>query len=111
MKTATVANLCNNFRAISAWIDHGETVQITKRGHAYARLMPVTAPAHVAPTAAVPAPEPPPPAAETVWPDFAARQKAIFGNHVYTEEEVRRMRDYEAETYEQELLCTSPTHP
>jgi hypothetical protein len=36
MKTTTVANLCNNFRAISAWIDHSETMQITKRGHAYA---------------------------------------------------------------------------
>ena len=28
MKTAAVADLRNNFRRISGWIEHGETVQI-----------------------------------------------------------------------------------
>jgi antitoxin (DNA-binding transcriptional repressor) of toxin-antitoxin stability system len=41
MKTATVADLRNHFRRVSAWIENGEAVQIFKRGRAFARLVPV----------------------------------------------------------------------
>jgi len=40
MKTATVADLRNNFAEISKWIHEGEVVTITKRGVAFATLSP-----------------------------------------------------------------------
>jgi antitoxin (DNA-binding transcriptional repressor) of toxin-antitoxin stability system len=40
MKTATVADLRNHFRRVSAWIENGEHVQIVRRGKAFARLVP-----------------------------------------------------------------------
>jgi antitoxin (DNA-binding transcriptional repressor) of toxin-antitoxin stability system len=41
MKTATVADLRNNFATVSKWIHAGEAVTITKRGIAFATLAPV----------------------------------------------------------------------
>jgi prevent-host-death family protein len=41
MKTATAADLRNNFSAVSKWIHEGESVVITKRGLPFATLMPV----------------------------------------------------------------------
>jgi antitoxin (DNA-binding transcriptional repressor) of toxin-antitoxin stability system len=100
MKTASVASLGKNFRILSSWLDDGETVQITKRGRAYARLMPevVSVPAKPA-EKTMPEKEEPP----VVWPDFAARRKAIWGDRVFSKEEVREMREYEYETWEQGL--------
>ncbi len=40
MKTATVADLRNNFASISKWIHDGEAVTITKRGLLFATLSP-----------------------------------------------------------------------
>lgn len=40
MKTATVADLRNNFATLSKWIYDGEVVTITKRGRAFATLAP-----------------------------------------------------------------------
>ena len=40
MKTATVADLRNNFAILSKWIHGGEAVTITKRGLAFATLVP-----------------------------------------------------------------------
>ncbi len=40
MKTATVADLRNNFAAVSRWIHEGEAVTITKRGQPFATLSP-----------------------------------------------------------------------
>jgi len=40
MKTATVADLRNNFAVISRWIHNGEQVAITKRGRPFATLSP-----------------------------------------------------------------------
>jgi len=40
MKTATVADLRNDFAAISKWIHAGEAVTITKRGLPFATLAP-----------------------------------------------------------------------
>lgn len=40
MKTATVADLRNNFATLSKWIHDGEAVTITKRGLAFATLAP-----------------------------------------------------------------------
>ena len=41
MKTATVADLRNNFATVSKWIHNGEAVTITKHGLAFAKLVPV----------------------------------------------------------------------
>lgn len=40
MKTATVADLRNDFAAVSKWIHQGESVTITKRGVPFATLSP-----------------------------------------------------------------------
>jgi antitoxin (DNA-binding transcriptional repressor) of toxin-antitoxin stability system len=78
MKTATVADLRNHFRRVSAWIENGEAVEILKRGRAFARLMPVVE------STAMP-----------VKVDFAARRKAIWGGRVFSAAEVQAMRDSE----------------
>lgn len=41
MKTATVADLRNNFAQLSGWLHDGEAVAITKRGRPFATLAPV----------------------------------------------------------------------
>jgi len=40
MKTATAADLRNNFATVSKWIHEGESVIITKRGRPFATLAP-----------------------------------------------------------------------
>ena len=40
MKTATVRDLRNHFARLSAWIENGEAVEITKAGKVFARLVP-----------------------------------------------------------------------
>ncbi len=40
MKSATVADLRNNFAAVSKWIEAGEAITITRRGRAFATLVP-----------------------------------------------------------------------
>lgn len=63
MKTATVADLRNDFARISRWIEAGEEVEITKRGKKFARLGPVS------PRVGKPKVE---------WPDRSAWRKRIF---------------------------------
>ncbi len=41
MKTATIRDLRNHFAELSNWIENGETIQLTKRGVAYAQIRPV----------------------------------------------------------------------
>jgi antitoxin (DNA-binding transcriptional repressor) of toxin-antitoxin stability system len=41
MKTATVRDLRNHFSRVSAWIEGGEEVELTKRGKVVARIVPV----------------------------------------------------------------------
>ena len=81
MRTATVADLRNHFRRLSAWIENGETVQIIKRGKAFARLMPEAkqAPARFA-------------AAKHM-----RRLKETWGDRVFSAAEVKAMRDAELE--------------
>ena len=40
MKTATIRVLRNQFARVSAWLEQGESVQITKRGKPFARVVP-----------------------------------------------------------------------
>ena len=75
-KTATVADLRNNFRRVSAWLHNGESVEIIKRGKSFARLMPAAA------TPAKPAKV-----------DFKGQLRAVWGERVFTAAEVRAMRE------------------
>ncbi len=81
MKTATVRDLRNDFSRLEAWIREGEEVRIEKRGQPVAVLSPYR--------------EHPDGAIRN--PDFAARLKAIWGDRVFSEEEVRAMREAELE--------------
>lgn len=84
MKTATVADLRNNFRRISSWIEHGQTVSITRRGRAFAELVPKSV-----------AKKP------FKMPDFRAQAKKIWGDRPpLTMEQVREMREFELEGQE-----------
>ncbi len=77
MKTATVADLRNRFRLISSWIEHGETVQIIKRGRPFARLSAI--PAAASKVAAL-------------KPDIMAQLREVWGEKVFTMDEVKAMR-------------------
>ena len=81
MKTATVADLRNHFRRVSAWIEEGEAVQITRNGRAFARLVPAAQAKKK----------------KIVWPDFAARRREIWGDRKFSAKEVAEMRAYELE--------------
>ncbi len=80
MKSATVADLRNQFRRVSAWLDNGEIVEIRKRGKPYARLEPV----------AVANPKIP-------RVDFAAQRRAIWRGRKFGAAEVAAMRAAELE--------------
>ena len=42
MKTATVRDLRNHFPRVAAWIEEGQSVEITKSGKVIARLVPAS---------------------------------------------------------------------
>jgi antitoxin (DNA-binding transcriptional repressor) of toxin-antitoxin stability system len=79
MKTANVADLRNNFQKIALWISEGETVEINKKGKFFATLVPSRQ------------------LATGVMPkiDFAGRLKKIWGEKVFSDEEVQEMRNSE----------------
>ncbi|MFT4176954.1 MAG: hypothetical protein QM627_09890 [Luteolibacter sp.] len=81
MKTATVRELRNEFSKLESWLGEGEEIRIEKRGEAIAILRPIHA-------------ENPKP---FKMPDFEARLKAIWGDRVFSQEEVDRMRADELE--------------
>ena len=81
MKTATVRDLRHNFAKIEAWLNEGEEICIEKRGEPIAKLSAMTSAGK----------EP------LQMPDFAARRRAIWGDRVFSEEEVRQMREDELE--------------
>lgn len=81
MKTANVADLRNDFQKVAAWISDGESVAIKMRGKLFATLTPAGG------------------LDEPTMPkiDFAAQLKKIWGNKVFTDEEVQAMRSAELE--------------
>jgi antitoxin (DNA-binding transcriptional repressor) of toxin-antitoxin stability system len=78
MKTATVADLRNHFRRVSSWIEHGETVQIVKRGRAFALLTSAASP-------------------QVIKPDIMGQLREIWGDRIFSMDEVRAMREAERE--------------
>ena len=83
MKTATVRDLRNSFARLSAWIEDGEAVEITKGGKVFAHLVP--------PTAAD--------SRKRVKPDILKRLRKTWGDRVFSAQEVADMRaaEFEAE--------------
>ena len=81
MKAATVKDLRNNFRRVSAWIAEGESVEITKSGRPFARLIPAT-------------PDKP---CKPVKVDFAKQLRKTWGNRVFSAADVAAMRAAELE--------------
>ena len=77
-KIATVADLRNNFRRVSAWLENGESVEIVKRGRRFARLVPAVT-AHEKP----------------VKVDFDAQMRAVWGSKVFSDLEIESMRETE----------------
>ena len=78
MKTATVRDLRYDFPKVEAWLAGGEEIAITKRGKPFARLVREVAPAM-----------------PLKHPDYRARLKRIWGDRVFTKEEVEEMRAFE----------------
>ncbi len=81
IKTATVADLRNHFRRVSAWIENGEPVDIVRRGKAFARLVPT-----VEPTVARFNPG-----------KHLERIKKTWGDRIFSASEVKAMREAEHE--------------
>jgi antitoxin (DNA-binding transcriptional repressor) of toxin-antitoxin stability system len=78
MKTANVRQLRHQFGSVMEWIAEGEQVEIIKKGKVVALM------------------SPPPLAAKTrkvKLPDFAARQKKIFGDKVLPDNIVAEERE------------------
>jgi antitoxin (DNA-binding transcriptional repressor) of toxin-antitoxin stability system len=80
MKKATIADLRNNFRRVSALIDNGESIDITRRGRVVARLVPPVAPAR-----------------KLVKPDWRAQIREAWGNRILSAREVKALRAAELE--------------
>lgn len=81
IRTASVADLRNHFRRVSAWLENGEEVEIVRRGRRFARL--------------VPARDLP---AKVVKVDFATQLKEVWGKRVFSDQETRAMREGELGT-------------
>lgn len=81
MRTASVRDLRNNFAKLEAWLNNGEEVQIEKRGEPIAMLTAIDRSR----------------GKKVEMPDFAARRKAIWGDRMFSEAEVRAMREAELE--------------
>ena len=82
MKTASVRELRNDFARLSAWIENGEPVEITKGGKPFARLVPATETGSPR---------------KLVKPDILKRLKKTWGDRVFSAQEVADMRAAELE--------------
>ena len=80
MKTATIRDLRYDFPKLEAWLAGGEEILITKHSKPVAKIS--------LPTTEVAGNLPP-------HPDYAARRKRIWGDRVFTREEVEEMRAFE----------------
>ncbi|MEX1114773.1 MAG: hypothetical protein WEB53_05960 [Akkermansiaceae bacterium] len=81
MRTVTVRDLRNNFSKVETWLGEGEEIRIEKRGKPIGFLSATSM------------------STKTEKPkvDFMARLNEIWGERVFTEEEVRAMREAELE--------------
>ena len=80
MKTATIRDLRYDFPKLEAWLAGGEEILITKHSKPVAKIS--------LPTEEISGKLP-------LHPDYAARRKRIWGDRVFTREEVEEMRAFE----------------
>jgi antitoxin (DNA-binding transcriptional repressor) of toxin-antitoxin stability system len=80
MKTVTVRDLRNNFSKVEAWLGEGEEIRIEKRGKPIGYLSASRKKKSLVPKG-----------------DWEARRKAIWGDRMFSDEEVRAMREAELE--------------
>ena len=80
MRTASVRDLRNNFAMLEAWLNNGESVRIEKRGEPIAILSAIRSGKAKQ---------------KLTCPDFASRRKAIWGDRVFSEDEVQESRHFE----------------
>lgn len=80
MKTATIRDLRYDFAKLEGWLRSGEEIQITK---------------HNKPVATLVKAKPAPKKARPPLPDFKARRKRIWGDRVFSAQEVEEMRAFE----------------
>jgi antitoxin (DNA-binding transcriptional repressor) of toxin-antitoxin stability system len=80
MKTATVRELRNEFPRIEAWVNEGESVNISKRGKVIARLVPASAGRKTR---------------QPSKPDIMARLRKTWGDRVFSLDEIAALRDDE----------------
>jgi len=80
MKTATIRDLRYDFPKLEAWLAGGEEILITKHSKPVAKIS--------LPTEGAVGKLPP-------HPDYRARLKRIWGDRVFTQEEVEEMRAFE----------------
>ncbi len=81
MRTVTVRDIRNNFAKVETWLGEGEEIRIEKRGKPIGFLSSTQKSGH----------------ADIEKPDFAARRRAIWGDRIFSDEEVRAMREAELE--------------
>jgi antitoxin (DNA-binding transcriptional repressor) of toxin-antitoxin stability system len=74
MKTATVRDLRNHFPRVAAWIEEGESVEITRSGKVIARLTPATCRTP----------------RKFKMPDVMARLQQAFGDSCYDSPDIAR---------------------
>jgi len=80
MKTATIRDLRYDFPKLEAWLAGGEEILITKHSKPVAKIS--------LPTEGIGGNLPP-------HPDYRARLKRIWGDRVFSQEEVEEMRAFE----------------
>ncbi len=78
MKTATIRDLRHDFARVAKWIDDGEQVAITRRGHEFAVLAPMKRSK-----------------SKKAWktPDFAAQMQSVFGERALSIKESVAIRE------------------
>jgi len=81
MKTVTVRDLRNNFSKVEAWLGEGEEIRVEKRGKPIGFLSATSRSGK----------------AGIQKPDFAARLDTIWGDRVFSRQEVAEMREAELE--------------
>ncbi|MDI1313726.1 hypothetical protein [Prosthecobacter sp.] len=80
MKTATIRDLRYDFAKLEGWLRSGEEIQITKHNKPVATLVKAKPVKNAAPQS---------------LPDFKARRKRIWGDRVFSAQEVEEMRAFE----------------
>ncbi len=63
MKTATIREAQHNLSRVLRWVEHGETVEITRRKKTIAKIVPAQSPPK-----------------KIIWPDRLAELRAIYGD-------------------------------